>query len=203
LDKSLLREFFIQLNKLEEREYFLSMVAYGTAPTQKGMKPSSLMSFSKKGRNLFQLWEKYKYEVGAVLNLDFFILKETSDHRLILFYNSGKLKKHIFSRESREFLKMIGYKECMTLDQSLQLLKIRFEGICPHEIGVFLGIPIEDILGFIKHKGDKCLFCSYWKVYHNPESARALFKCYDIAKINVIYSIINVDAFGRATVEAS
>ena len=91
MDKSLLREFFIQLNKLEEREYFLSMVAYGTAPTQKGMKPSSLMSFSKKGRNLFQLWEKYKYEVGAVLNLDFFILKETSDHRLILFYNSGKI----------------------------------------------------------------------------------------------------------------
>lgn len=190
LDKSLLRKFIIRLNGLEEKEYILSTIAYGTAPTQKGMKPSSLMSFSTKGKNLYQLWEKYKYEICMDLSLDFFVLKETADYRLIMFYNSQLLKKHLCSRKNKEFLKGLGYKASMTFDQSLWLLKKRFERICPHEIGVFLGIPVEDVLGFIKYNGDQCLFCSYWKVYHNPESARTLFQCYDRAKINVINSII-------------
>ncbi len=198
MDRSLLREFMIRLNELEEREYFLYTVAYGTAPTQKGMKPSSLMSFSTKGRNLYQLWGKYRDEINTALGLDFFVLKETANHRLILFYNSELLKRHIEGKACKEFLKLMGYEDSMSIDQSLHALKLRFERVCPHEIGVFLGIPVEDVMGFIKYKGDESLFCSYWKVYHNPEGARALFKCFDREKANVMHSIINTDTFGKA-----
>jgi len=202
LDKSMLREFFILLNRLDEREYFFSTINYWTAPTQKGMKPSSLMSFSIKGRNLFRLWEKYKHELSEAVNLDFFVLKETPERVLILFYNRAMLEKRVLSRKNKGFLIMMGYDESMTLDQSLQFLRMRFESMCPHEIGVFLGIPIEDVAGFIEHKGDNFLFCRYWKVYHNPERARNMFQRFDIAKMSVVNSIFSVEEFGKAAAGA-
>lgn len=46
----------------------------------------------------------------------------------------------------------------------------------PHEIGLFLGYPPEDVEGFIRNKGcgGKCIGC--WKVYGDAENAQ---KCFD------------------------
>mgnify|MGYP002089819165 CR=1 FL=1 len=35
----------------------------------------------------------------------------------------------------------------------------------PHEIGLFLGYPPEDVRGFILHKGNCCKYSGCWKVY--------------------------------------
>lgn len=191
MDKSLVREFILHINRFDEKEYLLSTIAYGTAPTLKGLKPASLLSFSIKGRNLYRLWGKHKQDACKELGLRFFELKETEDRILVLFYHFEQLEKHISDKKNRLFLKSMGYNGSLPLEQSLQALKNRFEYICPHEIGVFLGIPVEDVCGFIRHKGGKCLFCSYWKVYHEPERALALFQGYDRAKTSVIYSIVN------------
>ncbi len=201
MDKALLKEFFSKINGLEGREYLLSTIAFGAAPTLKGVKPSSLVSFSARGRNLTQLWEKHQADVCRILGLSFFELKEGRDHRLVLFYNPEMLQNTIYNPENREFLNRMGYKGSMNLYQSLRLLKRRFEDMCPHEIGVFLGIPVEDVLGFITHKGEKCLFCSYWKVYHEPERARSLFKCYDRARMGVIDWLMELHLFRSSSVE--
>lgn len=46
----------------------------------------------------------------------------------------------------------------------------------PHEIGLFLGYPAEDVKGFIENKAacSKCSGC--WKVYGDEQAARILFK---------------------------
>lgn len=48
----------------------------------------------------------------------------------------------------------------------------------PHEIGLFLGYPSEDVAGFIKNgaKGAKCV--GTWKVYGNEEEAKKKFAIY-------------------------
>lgn len=48
----------------------------------------------------------------------------------------------------------------------------------PHEIGLFLGYPLEDVQGFIEHhaEGYKCVGC--WKVYGDEEHARREFRRY-------------------------
>lgn len=45
----------------------------------------------------------------------------------------------------------------------------------PHEIGLFLGYPVEDVKGFIKNKADraKCVGC--WKVYGDLNEAQRQF----------------------------
>ena len=48
----------------------------------------------------------------------------------------------------------------------------------PHEIGLFLGYPPEDVLGFIENKSPcKCTGC--WKVYGNVDEAKKRFELYN------------------------
>lgn len=48
----------------------------------------------------------------------------------------------------------------------------------PHEIGLFLGYPPEDVCGFIENRAEdyKCTGC--WKVYGDEERARETFRKY-------------------------
>ena len=48
----------------------------------------------------------------------------------------------------------------------------------PHEVGLFLSYPPEDVKGFINHcaGGFKC--AGLWKVYGDEEKARSLFEKY-------------------------
>ena len=54
----------------------------------------------------------------------------------------------------------------------------------PHEIGIFLGYPLEDVVGFVRNKGKNYTFKGYWKAYGDPAAAQARFasfrKCTDV-----------------------
>ena len=55
----------------------------------------------------------------------------------------------------------------------------------PHEVGLFLGYPLDDVTGFIEQKGKNYKCCGIWKVYGNPTSRprmlfRKLKKCSEI-----------------------
>ena len=52
------------------------------------------------------------------------------------------------------------------------------EGEFPHEIGVFLGYPLADVIGFIQNRGKNFTACGYWKVYTDPTAAQAEFDRY-------------------------
>lgn len=53
----------------------------------------------------------------------------------------------------------------------------------PHEIGLFLGYPPEDVCGFIENGAKNCKCIGCWKVYGDAETARRTFlkykKCTD------------------------
>ena len=83
------------------------------------------------------------------------------------------------------FLAENGYEEDR-LDQMLVRLGQRFREYrrtqdipFPHEMGVFLGYPMADVKGFIKHEGKNYLYSGYWKVYENVEERKELFKSYE------------------------
>jgi len=79
----------------------------------------------------------------------------------------------------QELLKNYGYED-FSLEKSLLHLKKRLHGYkCfPHEIGIFLGYPLEDVKGFIDNKGKNCQSCGFWKVYCNAGEKEALFDKY-------------------------
>ena len=63
------------------------------------------------------------------------------------------------------------------------------KGDFPHEIGLLLGYPPEDVIGFIENRGQNPLYIGYWKVYSNLEECRKVFAGYDQAREKVIHMV--------------
>lgn len=56
--------------------------------------------------------------------------------------------------------------------------KLRQGGPFPHEIGLFLGYPPEDVQGFLEHHADGYQYAGLWKVYGNVTAAKSRFRRY-------------------------
>ena len=48
----------------------------------------------------------------------------------------------------------------------------------PHEIGVFLGYPLQDVKGFIENNGRNSKYTGLWKVYGDKAASIRMFKKY-------------------------
>ena len=70
----------------------------------------------------------------------------------------------------------------------------------PHEIGLFLGYPPEDVCGFIENKAGGCKCAGCWKVYGDADAARKTFAKYK--KCSGVYAALyaNGTSIERLTV---
>jgi hypothetical protein len=170
----------------DDLEYLCSVIIRNAGPTIKKHKTSSLINFSNSNRNLNNIWERYKDVVKAKLDIDYFELKRDTTNTFVLFYNKDKIIQSISDNKNMEFLKRFGYNEKMDINQCLSLLGKRFENMCPHEIGIFLGYPIEDVVSFVDYPNSKCKMVGYWKVYHDIEKAEIIFNKYDEIKATIM-----------------
>lgn len=145
------------------------------APTLAGLKVSNL--FTCKYTNIQELLELIQ-EKNALLNekgVYFEILKVQGEVALILVYRKKVLERELGNPEIRMFLMGQGYAK-FDVEACFNTLKEHL--LCcefPHEIGVFLGYPLEDVKAFIQYKGAnyKCVGC--WKVYTNVGHAEKMF----------------------------
>lgn len=182
---------FTKMQSIQDDKDYLSLtIAYWTAPTIAKRKPSTLLSFSHNRRDLYNLWEAHKEETMAELQLEYFEIRKCPTKVLIIFFNRAVLLKTLLKTTNRNFLNTMGYPGELNLEEYLILLKRRFEKSFPHEVGIFLGIPLKDVMGFIKNRGKGCLLnSSYWKVYSNPKKAKSIFASFDRARVEVMSSI--------------
>lgn len=113
-------------------------------------------------------------------------MKNVKDFYLLYVYRKSKLEERIADPEVHTFLQNYGYRDSGNLASYIEKLKERIntEPCFPHEIGVFLGYPIEDVRDFIEKKGEGCAYCGEWKVYHDVPAAISFFcklkKCRDV-----------------------
>ena len=108
-----------------------------------------------------------------------------TEHRMtLLLFREKELLAYLNRKEVRETMQLFGY-------QTLRLIDI-FEKLCaryqkymsdhqsfPHELGLLLGYPVEDVVGFIKNEGRNYLYSGYWKVYGDVTTARKTFDSYN------------------------
>ncbi len=179
---STITSYIQQRRQFSGKEYLLHTIAYNLAPVVERHKPSTILSFTANQQNLCALWDEHKGIFPVTSQLAFQEVKRTKGGVSVLFYNPRLLKETVEVQEVACFLKSFGYREDMSLQESLDHLSTRFTDGCPHEIGIFLGIPLLDVISFIKHNGQNCVECGYWKVYHNPQQAKKIFASYEEAK---------------------
>ena len=117
---------------------------------------------------------------------------------LVYVYRKDLLSRIMHSdRRSLRLLKELGYDTGST-EGLVEDLRRNVEslGCVPHEIGIFLGYPYEDVVGFMENGGKhpKCMGC--WKVYGSVSRAQELFdrfrSCREIYR-NLYMSGIPID----------
>ena len=103
---------------------------------------------------------------------------------LIFVYRKTRLSNRINEKLIREFLSQYGYSNCKELNDYLYVLanKLLCSKIFPHEIGIFLGYPLNDVKAFIKEKGKNFVACGDWKVYYNKIHCEKVFLVYKKCK---------------------
>lgn len=113
-------------------------------------------------------------------------LKASPRHVLFYLYRSSALHADLTSPDIAGALHDFGYP-CPHLHACIAHLSERVQGSdeFPHEVGLFLGYPCDDVLQFIQHKGKNSACAGYWKVYTDPDRAQQRFL--DFRRCNETY----------------
>lgn len=151
------------------------------APVMAGLKPANLFRWvepdAKVMRRTVESWQADLLPRGVQIE----ILKAcaVSSAYLIYVYRENRLRDILLQSDVQAYLAQTGYPRG-TLRRQLDHLSRRLctEREFPHEIGIFLGYPLEDVVGFVRHKGKNYTCKGYWKAYGDPEAARARFASY-------------------------
>lgn len=190
LKNIILEDYMKKIKSMNRKEYLFGVISYSIAPTLSNYKPSSIITLRKDNGELNLLWEKYKYTFLNEYNINFFELKKSQDSVIILFYYPDRIKSVLYYESNMKFLSKFGYNKKFDLIENLFILKDRFQNVCPHEVGIFLGYPLDDVKYFMDKNENKCLMCGYWKVYNHREIAEKIFMDYDIARYKIAKSVI-------------
>lgn len=146
------------------------------APTLAGLKTGNLFpcSFSDRGELLTQLRLVNRVLVPRGLRL--LPLRLGEGRALLYLFRPARLSEDLAEGEAGRILDRAGYRDRAWIP-CLRELKRRLQSgeDFPHEIGLFLGYPPEDVRGFMEHRGRNCKCSGCWKVYGDEESARRRF----------------------------
>jgi hypothetical protein len=102
---------------------------------------------------------------------------------LVFVFDGERLKKTLASKTAGNLLAGLGYPVGGPVLSLVAHLKKQFAlREFPHEVGLFLGYPAGDVLGFVEHRGRNYKLCGYWKVYGDVEQAKVCFRQYDMCR---------------------
>lgn len=119
-----------------------------------------------------------------------------SEKEVLFLYRPERLERHLRQENVRKFLRRYGYED-YRIGAVLRRLRLRYRRYAgsgqefPHELGVLLEYPVEDVEGFIVNQGRNSLTSRYWKVYHNRQQAEQTFRAYDAAREQALTEIVN------------
>jgi hypothetical protein len=126
------------------------------------------------------------------LGLSALILREGTAGHLVLLYRRKLLARKLRAGPGVRYLDSLNYPAGSGLEGYLSFLKKRFaEPGFPHEVGIFLGYPLEDVISFSAGKPSPYACRGYWKVYHRPEKAERTFVYMDTARLDVIKELFS------------
>ena len=147
------------------------------APTLAGIKTGSLFPCPYENRETLLMEIRQYNQVLVPTGLCLLPLRFTDKSALLYLYRPRDLERDLQDQLAAEILRHAGYV-CGSSEQCLMKLieRLRAYDEFPHEIGLFLSYPPEDVKGFLEHRPCKCVGC--WKVYENEEAAKKTFAKY-------------------------
>jgi len=103
------------------------------------------------------------------------------EKRVLLYvYRKSSLADDLNNEKAKSILCACGYP-CGRSESCIAHLaeRMRRSKDFPHEVGLFLGYPPEDVIGFIENEAQNFKFIGCWKVYGDVEAAKEKFASYE------------------------
>ena len=163
---------------------FERSVAYHCAPALVGLKPACLISLpAAEYPALPRLAAAYSRRLeNRGIRME--VLCRCRRRFLLLVCRPELLERCLRSPRVAGLLEEAGYPAGASPAALLRCLsgRIAAGGGFPHELGLFLGYPPEDVVGFITYGGSGCRLCGEWKVYQDVEGARRQFRKFALCR---------------------
>lgn len=166
-----------------------TQLALQCAPLITGLKVSNLLIISKGNEEV----------VKRILNrtgISYYRLIQTRTKATFLLFRRNELEEFLSDENVRNVLMKAGYKS-LQIDKILRTFSLRYEAYIqgdksfPHEMGLLLGYPVEDVVGFVENNGKNFLYSGYWKVYENQKAKVKLFDKFKVAEETLIHLLSN------------
>lgn len=122
-----------------------------------------------------RIWNERLERKGVSLLL----LRVRKKSAMIYVFRRFLLQRDLSDPQTAYFLSCRGYPDTGA-DDALGHLKRRLleKENFPHEIGLFLGYPLRDVIGFIRNEGKNCKCADCWKVYGDEREAKKIFEAF-------------------------
>lgn len=149
------------------------------APTLAGIKTANMFTCPFESREeLLDSVRQMNRRLGPK-GLRVLPLRFSDKKALIYLYRPRKLRSDLANDTAAQLLRSHGYDTGSCEQCVVQLAKkLRDRREFPHEIGLFLGYPPEDVRGFIQQGPDCCKCTGCWKVYGDEAAAKKKFAQY-------------------------
>ena len=150
---------------------------YQCAPVLAGLKISNLLIVNRSH-------SEKAMELVSYFGLSAYLLYAAETRAIFLVFNKEKTIKYMEKNENVFFLKSLGYRD-ISLETVLSEISDKYAGYMeqlsafPDELGIVLGYPTEDVLGYVENEGKDFLLNGYWKVYVDADEKRTLFRSFD------------------------
>lgn len=166
-----------------------TQLALQCAPLITGLKVSNLLIIPKGNEEV----------VKRILNrtgISFYRLIQTRTKTTFLLFRRNELEEFLSDENVRNVFMKAGYKS-LQIGKILRTFSLRYEAYMqgdksfPHEMGLLLGYPVEDVVGFVENNGKNFLYSGYWKVYENQKAKVKLFDKFKVAEETLIHLLSN------------
>ncbi|MBR6700824.1 MAG: DUF3793 family protein [Firmicutes bacterium] len=169
------------------------MLIQHCAPTLAGIKTGNMFSCECRSREEIKKHVRRLNSLLGSKGIRVLPLKYSEGRVLIYIYRPNRLKRDFSDESTISLLESYGYTPENPERCVVHLVnRLRTNEEFPHEVGLFLGYPPEDVKGFIDsktcdHNCKDCKCVGNWKVYGNVEEAEKTFKKYK--KCTDVYSL--------------
>ena len=157
-----------------DREDLQTQLALQCAPLLMGIKMSNLLIVPN--RNVLDVYELFK---DTCISVELIYMSEQKT--MFLLYRREELDIYLESATTKEVMELFRIPGMTPVEIRRELIH-RYEkyaegnGMFPHEMGVLLGYPTEDVLGFIENQGKIISMRDTGKYIGNLMETKALLK---------------------------
>lgn len=162
---------------------FDSCLVRQCAPTLAGVKVGNLFCLEIADGlllcNLLSRWNKVLNPKGVFVK----VVAEKRGCYYIYVYRDCALRSLTCSCEIQNFLKRFGYAKFDVASLLKSFRKRMMKSVCfPHEVGFFLGYPLDDVRDFIANGGRNYKQIGCWKVYNDVQNSMHIFEVFKKCK---------------------